>query len=134
MNDRWHTAIHEAGHAVIGRVLGMVCGGACVVADGDSAGHSICGDPWEIAGEWDARERYREISLVFRGRILAFMAGAEAEVVIFGECAGDDRYQIEMMANRATVILTVPSGRGASPVCERQRVALSGAIGQQLNV
>jgi hypothetical protein len=28
LNDLRHTAIHEAGHAVIGRVLGMTCGHA----------------------------------------------------------------------------------------------------------
>jgi hypothetical protein len=32
MNPRlWRTAIHEAGHAVIGRVLGMVCGYATII-------------------------------------------------------------------------------------------------------
>jgi len=29
----YSTAIHEAGHAVVGRVLGMTCGGASIVAD-----------------------------------------------------------------------------------------------------
>jgi ATP-dependent Zn protease len=103
MTDRRHTAIHEAAHAVIGRALGLTCGDATIAADEATgeAGFSICADPLEIAGHWDQRERYRDLSLIFRGRILAYMAGAEAERIILGDCQGgdgDDRRQIEMMA------------------------------------
>ena len=31
--QREHTAVHEAGHAVIGRVLGIPCGHATILAD-----------------------------------------------------------------------------------------------------
>lgn len=97
------TSIHEAAHAVIGRALGMTCGGATIAADETTgeAGFSICADPLEIAGHWDQEGRYRDLSLIFRGRILSYMAGAEAERVILGACHGgdgDDRRQIEMMA------------------------------------
>jgi len=37
----WATAVHEAGHAVIGRVLNMVCGNVSIIEDGDSAGLDI---------------------------------------------------------------------------------------------
>lgn len=49
------TAIHEAGHAVIGRVLGMICGHATIIADEaeGEAGHTITADPHMIAYEWD---------------------------------------------------------------------------------
>jgi ATP-dependent Zn protease len=102
-NERRHTAIHESAHAVIGRALGLTCGSATIAADEETgeAGFSICADPLEIAGHWDQRERYRDLSLIFRGRILAYMAGSEAERIILGECQGgdgDDRRQIEMMA------------------------------------
>ena len=97
------TAIHEAGHAVIGRILSMSCGQASIVPDFNdfSAGHSICDDPWIIYGHWDARGKYREIISVFRGRIMTFMAGAEAELEVLGRQAvgdRDDRTQIAMMA------------------------------------
>jgi len=36
--DALHTAFHEAGHAVIGRVLGMACGQVTIVPDHDSLG------------------------------------------------------------------------------------------------
>lgn len=95
------TAIHEAGHAVIGRVLDLVCGQVSVVEDDDSAGHSICADPWATCGVWDRQEKYhRGIEECLRARIMAFMAGAEAEAEILGQCAGgdgDDRDQIAYM-------------------------------------
>jgi hypothetical protein len=56
-----HTAIHEAGHAVIGRVLKQVCGGASIVpneAEGE-AGHAICADSWVTCDRWHALGRFR---------------------------------------------------------------------------
>ena len=46
VDDLLHIAVHEAGHAVIGRVLGMECGPVTIVPDDDSLGHSITFDPW----------------------------------------------------------------------------------------
>ena len=40
------TAIHKAGHAVVGRAMIMLCGGATIIADEDSAGHSITAGPY----------------------------------------------------------------------------------------
>ena len=105
MNDRRHTAVHEAGHAVIGRALTMTCGWATIAADDDSAGHSITADPNLILFEWDRRGKWRGTAdggmrSVFVGRILTFMAGAEAEAEILGSSQGgdaDDRYQIALM-------------------------------------
>lgn len=100
------TAIHEAGHAVIGRVLGMICGHATIEPDEDSGGHAIMADPWEILGVWDGNapgegfRRHGQIESVYRARILTFMAGWAAEVELLGGCwggDGDDRYQIALM-------------------------------------
>jgi ATP-dependent Zn protease len=93
------TAIHEAGHAVIGRVLGMTCGPATIVPDTNGAGHSITRDPWLTYGEWEARGKYRgdQIGSIMLGRVLTMMAGAEAERVLIGRCRGgdgQDRYDI----------------------------------------
>lgn len=116
------SAIHEAGHAVIGRILGMICGGASIVADDDSAGHSICADPLEIAPHWRERGRYRETKVIFRGRILTYMAGAESERVIVGSCDGgdgDDRYQIELMAESDDADLPLDLWRRYEPRARR---------------
>jgi ATP-dependent Zn protease len=110
------TAVHEAGHAVIGRVLGMVCGHATIVPDDDSLGHSIAADPWMIAHAWEQRGKYRDMSSVFRGRILGFMAGAEAEAEILHRTAigdGDDRYQIGLMLYELSADESRPPAIGA---------------------
>jgi ATP-dependent Zn protease len=93
-------AIHEAGHAVIGRVLGMLCGNTTIEPDDDSGGHGIIHDPDDIDDAWKRQGRYRNFSTVYVGRIMSFMAGAEAEVEILGKCQGgdgDDRHQIARM-------------------------------------
>src|SRR4051794_25458343 len=113
-NELSRTAYHEAGHAVIGRVLGLTCGQATIriVEDEGEAGHPIIADPHRTAWDWNQKfmadqERvspslkYRELRSAFRATILARMAGAEAEVVFLGQCQGgdeDDRLQIDMMA------------------------------------
>src|SRR5262245_12701176 len=95
-----HTAVHEAGHGVIGRMLGMACGQVTIVPDHDSAGHSITFDPWTTYELWEERGKYRgnEMHSIYVGRILTLMAGAEAERKLLGRCNGgedDDLYQIE---------------------------------------
>jgi hypothetical protein len=97
----WHTAIHEAGHAGFGRVLGMRCGSATIVPDHDSAGHAITVDPWATAHAWETAGKRRNMASIWRGRIMNFQAGVEAEAEIAGVVpAGDsdDRYQITLMA------------------------------------
>jgi ATP-dependent Zn protease len=99
--QRIHTAHHEASHAVLGRVLTLACAGASIKPDDDSAGHSICGDPWDCVYQWEKRGKVRESDAIWHARIIAFMAGAEGEVELFGSTQGgdgDDRIQIELMA------------------------------------
>jgi hypothetical protein len=67
--DLYHTAVHEAGHAIIARVLGMTCGDVSIEADHDSAGHSITADPHVTAGHWERHGNFRDMASVFRGRI-----------------------------------------------------------------
>ncbi len=111
-NNVRHTAVHEAGHAVIGRVVGMICGDASICADEDSAGHSITIDPYEIDASWEARGKYRDVRSVFTGRIITAMAGREAEQELLGSSNGvdgDDLYQIELMMEHMPL-----AGRSAS--------------------
>jgi hypothetical protein len=83
-NDLYPIAAHEAGHAVIGRVMGMRCGKATIVADHDSAGHAITKDPWAILEQWEKQEKFRRMDSVFIGRILTYMAGREAQIELAG--------------------------------------------------
>ena len=107
LNDPRHTAVHEAGHAVIARVLTLMCGGASIVPDHEvgGAGHSITADPLECEAEWFKRGRLRHENAVWHARIITYMAGAESEVVILGSTQGgdgDDRYQIALMSEELT--------------------------------
>jgi ATP-dependent Zn protease len=100
MNDPEHTAVHEAGHAVVGRVLRLVCGSATIVAEGDSAGHHVVEDHYAAYAAWEAREIWRSVESAVRARIITFLAGAEAEVELLGSTQdgdGDDREQARMM-------------------------------------
>jgi ATP-dependent Zn protease len=94
-------AYHEAGHAVIGRVLQMPCGSATIVPDDDAAGHSITNNPMSSVHYWEMRGRYRDYKTGLRAMIIAHMAGRAAEIEFFGDCQGgdgDDRHQIAEMA------------------------------------
>jgi hypothetical protein len=44
VDDLLHTAVHEAGHAVIGRVLGLVCGEITLETPYGGLGHESDGD------------------------------------------------------------------------------------------
>jgi hypothetical protein len=104
MNDPRHTATHEAGHAVIARVLTLDCGGATTKPDHDSAGHAITNDPWACISAWEQRGKVRhQGDAVWHARIMSLMAGAEAEVVLLGSTHGgdgEDRYQIDLTAEQ----------------------------------
>ncbi len=98
------TAYHEAGHAVVGRVLTLVCGEATIKRDYKSrtAGVSICADPYACLYEWERRGKVRTQNAVWIARTIAFIAGAEAQVELLGTPRSrigdaDDRYQIALM-------------------------------------
>jgi ATP-dependent Zn protease len=58
-----YSAYHEAGHAVIGRVLGLVCGSVTIVPDAAGFGCATSKSPLATLDVWDARGRSR-----FNGR------------------------------------------------------------------
>jgi ATP-dependent Zn protease len=84
------TAYHEAGHAVIGRVLGLTCGEANIIPERAemTAGYAIASVQRSIA-DWEARGRWRHTSM-FRARIMMLMAGREAEISFTGRFRGGD--------------------------------------------
>jgi hypothetical protein len=95
---RTETAYHEAGHAVIGRVLTLMCGEATIKPDYKSRswGVSICPDPYACLEEWEKRGKVRgSTKAVFCARIIQSMAGAEAVGELLGRSRivgdGDDR-------------------------------------------
>lgn len=98
------TAYHEAGHAVIGRVLTLHCGGATIKPNYEEgeAGHAITHDPYGCLYQWEMRGHVRgSRDAVWHARIMGYMAGAETEMVLLGSGAvgdTDDRYQIALMA------------------------------------
>jgi hypothetical protein len=70
-------AVHEAGHAVIGRSLGIHCGGASIRPTKVELGHAAIGDPldgWH-RGDGPRRELAEEV-------VISLYAGAEAERVL----------------------------------------------------
>jgi hypothetical protein len=78
-------AIHEAGHAVIGRVLMLVCGPASIRRDDDRSGGSPeIAEPERCVYEWEKRGEVSSdlYHAALRARIIAVMAGGEAVAVL----------------------------------------------------
>lgn len=60
--DLEHTAYHEAGHAVIGRVLSVPCGDVTIVPDYKKQTRGVAivrSDPYELSDNWDERGKFR---------------------------------------------------------------------------
>ena len=81
--DRIRIAHHEAGHAVIARVLTLVAGGATIKPDRDSHGHNILECHFTTEQEWEKRDKVRELDVALHARIIATMAGAETDALLF---------------------------------------------------
>src|SRR5579864_7504080 len=96
--ETYGTAIHEAGHAVIARALGLGCGRVTIRPNlrARTGGFAIIEDTWDTIEAWSRRGRYRDIATALRARILALMAGRAAEEELIGHCPGgddDDQYR-----------------------------------------
>lgn len=89
---------------MIGRVLTLHCGRATIRPNYAKleGGHAITHDPYATLHEWGKRGHVRySKDAEWHARIMTFMAGAEAEMILLGSGeVGDsnDRYQIELMA------------------------------------
>ena len=100
MTSRRHTAIHEAGHAVVGRAVALPCGEATIIPNDDlgSYGNAIIASADAAWHQWELRKKFRDYASACRARILAAMAGREAESVILGVVEGDDEADRELIA------------------------------------
>lgn len=95
MSDRWHTAVHEAGHAVVGRVLDMPCGGVTIEPGYVEA---IIEDPYQVDSHWESGGKFRDMRSAWRARGIAELAGREAEEHVIGRCLGGDDHDTHQIA------------------------------------
>ena len=58
--NSYRIAVHEAGHTVVGRALGMTCGDTSIIRDPEEGeeGHSICADPYTVQWDWEQRGKF----------------------------------------------------------------------------
>lgn len=85
------TAIHESGHAVIGRVLGYQCGKVTIRARAGTSGYSVTADLWDALDRWERTGKaHRSPQTALRARIMIQMAGRAAEEECLGHCQGGD--------------------------------------------
>jgi ATP-dependent Zn protease len=107
MNDRKReSAVHEAGHAVIARALGIPAGEVTIQPTVDSLGHSVFADP-----RFDWRRGDGSKAKAANTFVVALFAGAEAErILLKSQVVGDGVDQ-----ERATACLAWAGAvRGAS--------------------
>src|ERR1051326_278687 len=100
--ELYATAIHEAGHAVIGRVLEFRCGKSSIRVRGKTSGYSMIPEPLQAVGDWENRwaKYHRDLDAAYRARIMIQMAGRAAEEECVGDCPGgdgDDQYRVAGM-------------------------------------
>jgi ATP-dependent Zn protease len=97
------TAYHEAGHAVIARVLTLPAGRMTIRPNYRERrlGYSITLDPHACLYEWEKRGKVRALDAVWHARIMSAMAGAETEAELLGRTSvgdSDDQLKIGLMA------------------------------------
>ena len=112
-------AYHEAGHAVIARVLAVLSGGIWLDGNGEELGGVTVADPWLILDTWMERKKYRGESSALRARIIAYMAGREAELAFVGTQLrrnDGDHDEIATMLEALSVPIT-----GESSSADRER-------------
>jgi hypothetical protein len=95
-----NAAIHEAGHAIIARVVGVLAGRASIVPTTKYLGIAETADPPECRTAWAARGRFRPERYARDACVIVSAAGAIAERVILGaDCGrhGSDVEEIERL-------------------------------------
>jgi ATP-dependent Zn protease len=110
-NLRFATAIHEAGHAVIGRVLGLPCGAVTIEPSDDDQelGHAVVGDPGRVWQRGDGPRR----PLIEKSCVCLY-AGREAERIIAGSAEVGDGPD----CTKATSLICIIGVRGATFVSD----------------
>ena len=90
-----------------GRALGQVCGPTTIAQDHKEpeVPHGIAADPWTTMSAWDAIGRQRDYDTIMHGRIMTYMAGAEAEEVLLGDRAGGDTHDRRQVALMLSTLL-----------------------------
>jgi hypothetical protein len=89
-------AIHEAGHGVIGRILGLTCGDCSIVRCKEHDG--VSSSSW-----FDDENRKRPKRYGRDAEVMTSMAGSEAEKELLGRCCdgdGSDREDILLLFAR----------------------------------
>ena len=105
-NFRYAIAIHEAGHAVIGRMLGLPCGDVTTEpSDDQELGHAVVGDPIRDWCRGDGPRRP-----LVEASCVSLYAGAEAERIIVGSADVGDGPD----CSKATSLISIIGLRGAA--------------------
>ena len=118
---RFSVAVHEAGHAVIGRVLGLPCGRATIIRNvrKGHAGFARVDDPYYTSQDWEERGRWRDFDTVLLGYVMMAMAGREAECELLERAAAEigdasDLREIEKMVSNASRPIDLARARKAT--------------------
>ena len=134
-DDLYRTAVHEAGHAVFARALGIEAGGLTIVPEIEASCAGFCeiAPPWLTYEKWDERGRYREMRTVHIGLALVFMGGVAAEAAVLGsigEGANDDGRRLREMLEEIAADVTGQSRvahrlqRQAKRIAERHQAPI----------
>jgi hypothetical protein len=126
-------AVHEAGHAIIGRVLDMTGAAVSICGPKDFAQSAVKTEIQTTQQRWNYRGRFRNRACVEHARILTFMAGSEAESMFCGGASNydcDDRWQIAMMIHEEAIggqvgQLESKLRRWSRVLCKRHQSAIS---------
>src|SRR6478672_11015359 len=107
---RYATAVHEAGHAVIGRILGLPCGTVTIEpSDDQELGHADVDDPGRVWQRGDGPRR----PLIEKSCVCLY-AGREAERIIAGSAEVGDGPD----CRKATSLISIIGVRGAAFVSD----------------
>ncbi len=76
-DQAYSTALHEAGHAVVARELGLVCGDVSIEPSEDELGYAVVVDP---VRNWERGDGPRRP--LMERHVMSLFAGGEAEILI----------------------------------------------------